>query len=279
MEMITEPMTADFAWRERDGVRALVSTALEAENFPHAFSTRLGGVSPLPSNALNLAGFHDDAPANIHENRRRFLRLFDGEWRLVAAVQVHGAEVYLVREDAESDTERADALATNVPKILLGVKTADCVPVLLGDRRRGAIAAVHAGWRGTLARIVPRAIERLREEYGTEPRDLIAALGPAALGCCYEVGHEVCDAFRKEFSTADDLFTPTRAGHARIDLHRANRDQLLAAGLSPSRIHAAPFCTMCRTDLFFSYRREKNAHGRVGRLLSVIGRRASAPDS
>jgi YfiH family protein len=156
---------------------------------------------------------------------------------------------------------------------MLAVKTADCVPVLLGDATTGAFAAVHAGWRGTSGSIVARAIEQLKNEYGVHPKNLRAAIGPAATLCCYEVGSDVIDKFRERFSDADSLFAPTREGHARIDLHKANRDQLVAAGVPAERIHTAPFCTMERTDLFFSYRREKALHGRVGRLMSVIGRK------
>ena len=233
----------------------------------------------MPQAALNLAGFNDDAAENIYENRRRFLQLFEGSWTLAAGWQVHGSDVRIVRDasdargpqDARGETEHCDALVTDAPHVLVGVKTADCVPVLLGDTRHKAVAAIHAGWRGTLALIVAKTIERMEREYGTRAADIRAAIGPAALGCCYEVGAEVIDAFRQNFAEADELLTPTREGHARIDLQRANRRQLLAAGVAAERIHTAPLCTMCRTDLFFSYRREKSLHGRVGRLMSVIG--------
>jgi hypothetical protein len=156
--------------------------------------------------------------------------------------------------------------------VLLGVKTADCVPVLLGDARTGACAAVHAGWRGTLAEIVGRALERLSAEYGTRAEDVRAAIGPAARGCCYEVGREVIDAFGEKFPRAGEWFRGTREGHALVDLQRASLEQLVAAGVPAARVHTLPLCTMCRTDLFFSYRREKKLHGRTGRLLSVVGR-------
>lgn len=229
----------------------------------------------MPQDALNLAGFHEDTAENIHENRRRFLKLFDGDWILTAVWQMHSADIRTVRdrEDARSDEERCDALTTRAPGILLAVKSADCVPLLLGDARTGACAAVHAGWRGTVARIVERTIERMRAEYGTRAEELRAAIGPAAGACCYEVGAEVIEAFRENFRDADSLFQPTREGHALIDLQRANRNQLVQSGVPLERIHIAPFCTMCRTDLFFSYRREKSVFGRVGRLMSVIGRK------
>jgi polyphenol oxidase len=277
MEIITEStelQRAGFVWRERGNLRALVCHTLERDGFTNGFSTRTGGTSPLPQDALNLAGFHEDSAENIHENRRRFLSLFDGDWILTAVWQMHSADVRVVRdrEDARSDEERCDALVTRTPGILLAVKSADCVPVLLCDPRTGACAAVHAGWRGTVARIVERSIERMSVEYGTRGEDVRAAIGPAAAACCYEVGAEVIEAFRSNFKDADSLFQPTREGHALIDLQRANRNQLIQSGVNPERIHTAPFCTMCRTDLFFSYRREKSVQGRVGRLMSVIGK-------
>ena len=279
METITfesELDRAGFRWREGlEGVRALSCEPLEREGFANAFSTRGGGVSAFPEAALNLAGFDQDAAENIHENRRRFISTLGGEWKLAACWQVHGADVLVVREtdDPRSEREHCDALATNLRGVLLGVKTADCVPVVLGDARTGACAAVHAGWRGTLAGIVPRALARMREEFGTDPSDVRTAVGPAALGCCYEVGRDVIEAFREKFDYADALFTPTREGHALVDLHEANRRQLIEAGVVPERVHAPPLCTMCRTDLFFSYRKDRELHGRTGRLLSVVGRR------
>lgn len=283
MEMITdetELQQKGFYWRESDGVRALVCTPLEAAGFTNGFSTRLGGVSPMPHGALNLAGFNDDAAENILENRRRFLKLFPGPWTLTGCWQDHGADVRVVRDEldardsskARGDEIHCDALVSNAAGVLIGVKTADCVPILIGDQRTGAFAAVHAGWRGTLAAIVTHALERLANTYGTRPEDVRAAIGPAAAACCYEVGSEVIEAFKERFNKSGSLFTPTREDHARIDLFKANLDQLVALGVAPERIHTSSLCTMCRPDLFFSYRLEKRTQGKVGRLMSVIGR-------
>lgn len=289
IEMITEDEkrpqaavleNAGFYWRERDGVRALVCAPLEHDGFANAFSTRLGGVSPMPDNSLNLAGFNEDEAENIYENRRRFLKLFSGDWTIAGCWQTHSADVRIVSSEADAkpkpgvlgESEYCDALISDQPKILLAVKTADCVPVMFGDPITGAFAAVHAGWRGTSSSIVARAIEQLQVAYGAKPEDLRAAIGPAANICCYEVGPEVIDHFKEQFSEPGLLLVATRDGHARIDLRQANRDQLISAGVSPDRIQTAPFCTMDRTDLFFSYRREKTRYGRVGRLMAVIGR-------
>jgi len=270
----TEIERAGFRWLAgQEGVRAFACAPLEREGFANAFSTRGGGVSPFPEGSLNLAGFDQDSAENIRENRRRFIDALGGDWTLAVCWQVHGSDVFVVRDPADPhpEDERCDALTTNLKGVLLGVKTADCVPVTIGDARSGACAAVHAGWRGTLAEIVKRALARMQEEFGTAPADVRAALGPAALGCCYEVGAEVVEPFRAKFPDADSLFRPTDAGHALVDLHEANRRQLVEAGVLPERIHALPLCTMCRPDLFFSYRQDRKLYGRTGRLLSVIG--------
>jgi YfiH family protein len=268
---------AGFYWRERNGLRALVCRPLEQAGFTNAFSTRLGGISPMPHEGLNLAGFNEDTAANIRENRRRFLNLLDGDWTLTSCWQVHGSSVRVVRNlaDARNDTENCDVLTTRTAGILLGVKTADCVPMLVGDARTGAVAGIHAGWRGTVAGIVSHTLARMNEEFGSRAEDLRVAIGPAANGCCYEVGSEVIEAFLTSFPDMEHFLTPTREGHALIDLQKANRELLFRAGVAPERIHIAPFCTMERTDLFFSYRCEKKMYGRVGRLMAVIGRTSS----
>jgi len=284
MEMITtddQLSEAGFYWRELDGVRALICAPLEQDGFVNGFSTRLGGVSEMPANALSLAGFNDDAAENILENRRRFLKLFPGDWALAGCWQVHGADIRVVqtREEAKpaenerGDTIFCDVIVSDVKGVLAGVKTADCVPILLGDPVTGAFAAVHAGWRGTLATAVVAGVERLVKEFDVRPENLRAAIGASAGPCCYEVGSDVIDAFISKFVDGEKLFTTTRPGHAKVDLLKANRDQLISTGVKPERIHVAPICTMCRTDLFFSYRKEKSLHGKVGRLMAVVGRR------
>jgi polyphenol oxidase len=282
MEMIISDEAleqAGFYWRKFEDVQALICAPLEKSGFANGFSTRVGGASPMPENSLNLAGFNEDTAENILENRRRFLKLFGGAWALAGCWQVHGSEVRLIinlgeakpAEDARGDTIYCDAIVSNARGVLAGVKTADCVPILIGDPTTGAFAAVHAGWRGTLAEVATTALKRMITEYRTKPQDVRVAIGPAAGACCYEVGTDVIDAFKSSFPS-QNLFAETRADHACIDLLKANRAQLISAGVDPERISIAPLCTMCRNDLFFSYRREKNVQGKVGRLMSVIGR-------
>ena len=148
-----------------------------------------------------------------------------------------------------------DALLEDTAGSVVAVKTADCVPILLIDDRHHAVAAVHAGWRGTVARIVGNAVEAMRGRFGTLPADLEAAIGPGIGKCCYEVGPEVAAEFGKQ-------------GRAHIDLPEANRRQLMEAGVTPERIYASSLCTMCRPEEFDSFRRDREA---AGRMLSFAG--------
>ena len=253
----------------------LVCRPLEDASFANGFSTRLGGVSAFPENSLNLAGFDEDLEENIYENRRRFLEVFNDDFQLATAWQVHGDGVKTVRSqrDIDNSEERFDGLVSGMRGVLVGVKTADCVPVLIGDAKTGSFAAIHAGWRGTVRSIVVRGVEAMQREFGSDPADMLAAIGPAACVKKYEIGQDVIDEFEAAFDGAAKYFHPTSPGHAKIDLHLANKDQLLSCGVPMDRIYTAPMCTMERSDLFFSYRKEKKLYGKTGRLLSVIGLR------
>lgn len=240
-----------------------------------ATSTRLGGVSPLPEDALNLGYFQGDRRENVEENRRRFLRALETETaRLVTLRQQHSDRIVIV----EDGTGRADpplegdALVTTRPGILLGVLTADCLPLLLFDARTRARAAVHAGWRGTLARLVEKTLEVMASRYGTRPADCHIAIGPAIHSCCYEVGPEVAELFRREFPHAKGLLSEHHpSGKAHLDLVEATRVQLLAHAVPPEQIYVCRLCTACHGELFFSYRREGRSNHHVGRMLTVIG--------
>ena len=257
----------------------------------HGFSTRAGGVSTVysaGSGELNLGWTKEDDPASVKENRSRFLWLVSGEkcgksgMRMVNVRQVHGDLVRVIRtedgvfegrlESAEGKAVlEGDGLVTDVPGVLLGVGTADCVPVLVVDVEKRAVGAFHAGWRGTVAGIVGEGIEAMRREYGSRPEDLRAAVGPSIGACCYAVGEEVRTQFRERFGYADELFREGAGLY--VDLWEANRRQLLDAGVSAARIEVVGECTACTREAdgrrrYFSHRAEA---GRAGRMLNVIG--------
>jgi YfiH family protein len=245
---------------------------------------------------LNLGRTGWDSPQTVHANRAAFLAALRApNMHLVTNRQIH-SDLACVFTSVPASQCRGDALLTRERSLLLGVLTADCVPVLLVDTKCRAVAAVHAGWRGTLRRVTEKTLGRMRAEFGTRPRDVLAALGPAIGRCCYQVGIEVAQKFHAQFAAArawfdgpfdrlvaDDSPNPLQwlnmhpPGHqpppptARLDLFAANCWQLVEAGVSTKNICVAPFCTACRTDLFFSHRRE---HGRTGRLLGAIGIRS-----
>jgi YfiH family protein len=249
---------------------------------------------------LNL-GFTDcDSRDRVPQNRAKFFAaLGASKMRVIALRQIHSDILHMVSAADMPQGEQAlqgDALITREPGVLLTIQTADCIPILLADTKQKAIAAIHSGWRGTAQRIAEKTLGRMQMEFGTRPQDVIAALGPGICGGCYEVGHEVVKEFTAKFPNAPDWFTgPIDAlensdndpnwlpwltmrppGHAppspraHLDLIAANRAILAGAGIAAKNIFSSGFCTACRSDLFFSYRRE---HA-TGRLMAAIGIRS-----
>jgi YfiH family protein len=303
--------SADASWPKRVTGRITVLSAPTLAKLSwavHGFSTRKGGASKLTGThsttsapVLNLGFTEWDKRETVETNRAAFLRaLGASKMRLITLRQVHSDAIHLVNR-IPPDTLSGDALITRVGGLLLAVQTADCVPVLLADTKRRAIAAIHAGWRGTLARIVAKTIGRMHMEFGTQPSDICAALGPSIGRCSYEVGPEVAAQFSGQFANAVEWFDVSRElkhglsddqfvagdgpnplkwlsmmppGHdppppsLQLDLIAANRWQLLDAGVPQKNISDSGICTACNTDLLFSYRREQ---GRTGRMLAAIG--------
>jgi polyphenol oxidase len=197
--------------------------------------------------------------------------------------QVHGCTTVTAASEKPMESPEADGVMTDERGVALVVRVADCVPLLMADPRTGAVAAVHAGWRGTAAGIAAAAVRRLQQQYGSKPEDIVAAIGPSIGACCYQVGPEVRAAFssmQTPTSTStptvtpvdvDAWFTPDphRGDRLRFDGCAANRDQLIAAGLNPANVHVARLCTMTHLSHFYSYRAEGAG---TGRLLGVIRR-------
>jgi YfiH family protein len=243
----------------------------------HGFSTRFGGVSDLDGQSILNLGFADwDTHENVLENRRRFQSALGAEdLPLVPLRQIHSAIVRLFTANP-SEPCRGDASATNTPGLLLGIQTADCVPVLLVDPKRKAVAAIHAGWRGTLARILEKTVGEMQKNFSSSPADVLAAIGPSIGPCCYEVGAGLVTQFTSQFADAPDYFDEARTGeepnplqwlnmmppghqppprNVHLDLRAANRSQLLAAGLLEKNIFISGLCTACHPELLFSYRK------------------------
>ena len=262
----------------------------------HGFSTRRGGVTTCyGADTLNLGFTAADTRDHVIENRRRLLVALgattdDKPWPLVVNRQVHSDVIHLIRS-IPAEPLPGDGLVTDVPGVVLAVLTADCLPVLLADRRKKIIGAFHAGWRGTVQRIAEKGLGIMRREFGSRPEDVCGAIGPGIQSCCYEVGVELKEKFESQFSYGRELFHEVQEpdpvhekypllfmnqrapGHGdlclklHLDLREANRRQLLGAGVPAGQISVSSSCTACDTRQFFSHRAEK---GYTGRMMAVI---------
>jgi polyphenol oxidase len=287
---VKRPSSLSFSTRVSRGVKILKVPAFSKLPWLiHGFSTRSGGVSELGGqHVLNLSFTDWDTRENVLENRGRFKSALGAQQlSLISLRQFHSDVIHLF-DNPPSGPRRGDASITNRPNLLLAIQTADCVPILLVDPKKRAIAAIHAGWRGTLARIVTKTIGLLHMHYAINPRNLLATIGPCIGPCCYEVGTEVATQFLSQFADAPTYFDEFRTGDEPnpiqwlnmmppghqpppkgvfLDLPKANRSQLETAGVRPQNIYVSDFCTACRSDLLFSYRKEGPA---TGRLMSAI---------
>ena len=270
----------------------------------HGFSTRQGGSSKVyGGHVLNLGFTADDSRAAVERNRRAFVAAVSvsaGRLKvrgtksaalLVTLRQIHSDVIHCVAKPSKEPLP-GDGLITRTPGVLLAVMMADCLPVILVDPKHHAVGVFHAGWRGTLARIVEKGIGEMRKHFGTRAADIKAAIGPGIRGCCYQVGQELKDKFESQFGYAAELFRETKErdeiherypllfltarapGHSELpkqiflDLAETNRRQLLVAGVPARNITDLGLCTACHVNRFFSHRAEK---GKTGRMMAVVG--------
>ncbi len=252
----------------------------------HAFTTRASGNLGFTKSASRRA---------VERNRAALIKKLarTKPWPLVILRQIHSDLIHHVTGVPEQQLA-GDGLITRTPGLLIAIQTADCLPVILVDAKRRAIGVFHAGWRGTVQRIVEKGVGEMRRHFGTQPKDIRATIGPGVHNCCYQVGQEVRDRFESQFAYANELFRETKEsdeiherypllfltarapGHSEhvlpkkifLDLVEANRRQLVDAGVPAKHISASPLCTSCRTDVLFSYRKEKDT---AGRLLAIAG--------
>lgn len=268
-----------FTMHHTDGLVFLTSPLLDAQagQVRHAFSTRVGGVSRPPFDSLNLGIGRGDDPQALLENYRRFCAAAGGSPRqAVLSRQVHTDTVRVVtRPDAgkglflPQDYE-ADALVTDEPGLSLVVFSADCGILTLYDPVHRAIGAVHAGWRGCAAGIVEKAVHTMTEAYGTQPADILAAVGPCIGPCCFETDEDVPTAMRAALHAEAEPYIETRGAKWHVDLAGLNRQWLLRAGVRPERIDLAALCTACHPELFWSHRRMGNARGAQIAMVTLL---------
>lgn len=247
---------SSFHIGEESGVPLVKCRAIP---FPHGFSTRLGGVSSEPGyETLDLGAGRDEAA--INENRRRFARALSGRdgTPLVFAKQIHSAKtVYVDRPGGEYE---CDAFVTDVPGIIIAVKTADCVPVLFCDPENKVIGAAHAGWRGTVSGVAASCLHEM-EKHGADPRKTVAAIGPCIKSCCYEVDDKFVSAVSVSECAEYCMKHITGTGKYRADLQLMNRDILISCGIPAENVYISGFCTSCGNSLFFSHRAGRGVRG------------------
>jgi polyphenol oxidase len=225
---------------------------------PHVFTTRAICISRDPSSPAMRSvaatlGLTPEAIVQVH--------------------QVHGCDISELRDGSALSATDADVLVSSDSGRAIGVRVADCVPVLLADDSGATVAAIHAGWRGVAQRVAIAAVDHLRTRLGIRPARLVAAIGPSIGPCCYEVGEETREAFRAQGHAAallDQWFVTTASGRLHLDLWRAVRDQLEGAGMLATHIFTAELCTVMHPELFFSYRRDGEAAGRMGAFVRIL---------
>jgi purine-nucleoside/S-methyl-5'-thioadenosine phosphorylase / adenosine deaminase len=263
----------------------------------HGFTTRPGGfTTSYGGRSLNVGFTKDDLRVNVESNRKQVLLAASAItksalWPLITVRQIHSDLIHVVRTP-KPERMAGDGLVTDLRGVALGILTADCFPVLLVDTKKKAVGAFHAGWRGTVKRIVEKGVGIMRLEFGSRPEDIHAAIGPGIQNCSFEVGEEVEEQFHSQFEYAVELFHRVQEsdavrerypmlfmnqrapGHGdpciklHLDLREANRRQLLAAGVPEANITSLKDCTVCQPRKFFSHRAER---GKTGRQMALVG--------
>ncbi|MBN2320286.1 MAG: peptidoglycan editing factor PgeF [Acidobacteria bacterium] len=262
----------NFILRDFEGLPFYSCRAFEElPGLCHGFSTRHGNSRDGSAHPFNLGHTAWDSAGRVDQNRRRFLSALKlPETSLATLRQIHSNRIHIIKKiPGHWNPPEGDALLTQNEGISIGVQTADCLPVLIADPDNNAVAAVHSGWRGGLKQIATGTIRTMQKAFRSDPARLIVAVGPGIRVCCYEVGPEVSDLFEDKYpGTRIAVAASGRPGKFLLDLPKAVKIELQAAGIQPGNIHDLDLCTRCNTDTFFSYRAEG---ARSGRMMAVIG--------
>ena len=263
----------------KDALAYLTFDRLENFSFiKHAFSTRLGGVSTGEFNSMNMSFNRGDSEENVTENYKRLCSALDIEFEdLVASAQDHHTFVRCVTSAEKGigiyrprDMESVDGLITNEKNVALVTYFADCTPLLFVDTKNHAIGAAHAGWRGTVGRIGAETVRRMSEEFGTDPKNITATIGPAINKCCYEVDEPVAEKFRELGLDSGRFVFPKYGGKYMVDLIETNRQILISAGIPDEDIIISDVCTRCSSDLVWSHRATGGRRGGMCAILELV---------
>jgi YfiH family protein len=258
-----------FLLREYQNISYYSCRALESvPHLRHGFSTRRGGSPPQTGHPLVPEKAVGDLTGRNSENRRRFLNALQlGDAHLITLRQVHSNRVHIIKDICpQRNLPEGDAVATRLDNVALSVQVADCMPVLIADPVRKAVAAVHSGWRGTLLEILPQTIREMEKVFSSDPSTLIIAVGPGIRSCCFEVGQEVADRFEESYPGCCSRID--QSGKYHLDLGQILDTQMNLAGVLREHRHDMAACTRCNPYEFYSYRREGQA---AGRMLAIIG--------
>lgn len=281
MEFMRKKQNTALLEQEKNGVRYLqFPSLLETGACRHLFSTRIGGISKGDLGTMNLSYSRGDKKENVDENFRRIAEVLDcsvGDF--VLSQQTHTTNVKTVTAEdkgkgivKELGYTDIDGLITNVPGVVLSTFYADCVPLFFLDPVKKAIGLSHSGWRGTVGKMGKVTVERMTKEYGSNPKDIIAAVGPSICVDCYEVSSDVADAFMEAFAYAENLdkiVIPKSKEKAMLDLWQANYAVFLEAGIMKEHITLPDICTSCNKELLFSHRASNGKRGNLGAFLML----------
>lgn len=256
-----------FLLKSTNGIDFFVSSNIEKLDFiKHFFSTRVGGVSTEEYSSLNLGIYTADNEENIKRNFKGLLEAsgFNSK-KIFHLRQIHGNDFCVVNNNNidELNGSEGDAIITSTPGIAIGVLTADCVPILVIDTKNKIVSAIHAGWKGTSKLIVEKVLEHMINKMGSDPKDIVGAIGPSIGACCFEVGEEVSHKFSNRIIRNNKYF---------VDLKKENLVQMVRCGVDQNNIVISEFCTKCNKDLFYSYRRDNSLTGRLGAFIEITGR-------
>lgn len=266
-------------WNEKDGVAYITFPKLKEAGVLHGMSTRLGGISEGYLGAMNLSYTRGDQREHVDENHRRFAKAVGyDEKRLVFSDQVHETRIKKVTEEdcgkgmiRESDIIGIDGLMTNVPEIPMITFYADCVPLMFYDPVHRVAAMAHSGWKGTVSRIGSVMLDAMQQEYGSDPKDVIVAIGPSICQNCYEVSKDVADAFLQEFGYKiyQEIVIDNKNGKYQLDLQRACLYVLLEKGMLRDHIDVTDLCTCCNPEYLFSHRASQGRRGNLGAVMML----------
>jgi YfiH family protein len=253
-----------------EGVKYYTFDGFDAWNLPHAVFTRQGGVSPSPWKSLNFGGTVGDEPQRVSENHTKALRLFQLSRNEIFDVwQVHGVEVCIAKKPREmlEAHQKADIVLTRTPHLYLMMRFADCVPILLFDPVTRSIGLIHAGWQGTVKGAATQAVEQMRQQFGANPANILAAIGPSIGPDHYQIGADVISLVEQAFNSQSHLVLQPGNGAIHFDLWAANELLLRKAGVE--QVENAGLCTACHLEDWYSHRAERGKTGRFGVLMGL----------